>query len=580
MIAEIIPLTRLPAHLTCLDYLIPEGCELVRGDLVRIPLRGSSAYGIVSGVKSHSDIPTPELHRLKTLIGKEASSFLKDAHQDRLQAIARVLGESPAMLYTSALQHSVPTPRVQRKSSIHRTTRTPRPSSLKGETLKEARLRYDEIFEKNLRHYATSVDPEAAYALVMMLAKRAQHEQSQLLVLLPSDHRATLASELFQNIPHGVLTGKTPPRTREELFSAWHSGELPLLLTTRQGALWEGKCLFGVVVLDSGNDGYTATLRRPLYDPREAGYLLARDHEAFYISLDTLPRVEDVARIPHDLQQDARIFPDIPKTEVISLRNLEEKTPYLFLTATLLQAIEEASQQGKRVLLFLNRKGAAKRLFCKGCSHTPRCGTCGEVPSVRKDDLVCPRCHTEMWIPTSCPECGSAKLVLQGVGSTKVLHELERAFPQLSRSEVQKDEPLPEKLGDIILVTEFFFSTYLEPFVAYNLGVVADLFGDLGLHHDDIRVTEKTARHLARLSYLAHRENARCIIQTFLPERLPPLQNPRFFFAEELALRERYRLPPFGTMYTTRHGIYRNPTPLPTEPFSYDGTYDTPYRSS
>lgn len=179
-----------------------------------------------------------------------------------------------------------------------------------------------------------------------------------------------------------------------------------------------------------------------------------------------------------------------------------------------------------------------------------------------------------MWIPEVCPMCQKARLKFVGVGGEKVVVDLKKLFPNLSIGFVEKRNDTAWKTADIVVATEHVFANLLVPFVRSRFGLVADLMADLPVGGVDFRATEHTSRQLLRLLFLAKREKAECLIQTWIPARLPDLIAPAFVITEELRIRQEYRLPPFGNIFITKTGTIRNPASAPDEPFVYDGKYE------
>lgn len=558
MIAHVIPVTRLPAHMHFFDYLVPQGMEVNLGDLVSISLRGVTLRGIVR------DVDETSVHRkLSTLQSVLQKNILSQEDITRIETLAQHIGQSPANILHVALPKFGTVSSSQKTAPSSPPHHSPKISQHELPVLQEL---LKEIENNQTKPHALQGDFETGIALAYLLTKRLQpHEQ--ILILVPRDHDAHGAAQALGLKNIGVLTGTTNERERGALFASWHAGTLQTLICTKQGALWSGHTLRMIIVLHAGNDEYANLRRNPKFDPREAAKLLAEQTKAAYVSVDTLPRVEDAG-------EGSWLTPyTLPEPLFVSLKNREEKTPHPLLTASLLEAIKSASQSQKRVLLFLNRKKAAKRIQCKACGQVPLCGTCGNLPTVRANDLLCERCGTEMWIPETCPLCGKPKLTLVGVGGEKVAFDLQELFPELSVHTVEKDNDHAWLTANIVIATEHVFANLISPFVRSHFGLVADLMADLPVSGVNFRATEHTSRQLLRLLFFAKREQASCIIQTWLPDRLPSLVAPTFVLEEELRIRRAYMLPPFGKLFTTSTATLRNPNAIPNEPFIYDGSY-------
>lgn len=570
MIAHVIPLTRLPARFSFFDYLIPEGLEVTIGDLVLVPFREFMLHGIVCDLVNES--AQKKLAAIKTVVRKSALSQ-KDI--ERFFLISAAIAQSPSMLMHATLPKRLgksPSPqslRSHEKSPHSHQSPSVRISPHELPTLQELIA-----FIKTHPHAALQGDFETGIALAHILGSHLA-SSTQLLILVPRDRDADLLRAALKHDALAVVTGATSETDRASIFCAWQEGKVKILIGTKQIALWSASRLAHILILHAGNDEYANHRRNPKFDPREAARLLAEQHGANYVSVDTLPRIEDCAEghwtvpfftpDPQELNPFARFIPLAARTE---------KTAYPLLTLSLEEAIKTASQSQKRVLLFLNRKGAAKRLQCAACDYVPLCGTCGNIPTVRAtEDLICDRCQSEMWIPEVCPSCQKARLKFVGVGGEKVVVDLKKLFPHLSIGFVEKGNDAAWKTADIVVATEHVFANLLTPFTRHNFGLVADLMADLPVGGVDFRASEHTSRQLLRLLFLAKREKAACLIQTWIPARLPDLIAPAFVIKEELRVRQEYKLPPFGNIFITKTGTIRNPVNAPDEPFVYDGRY-------
>lgn len=553
MIAHVIPLTRLPSRFSFFDYRIPEGMTVSIGDLVRVTFRGRHVEGIIRSLEEQSE--QKKLSSIEEMLEK---SRLTKEDIIRLEQLASCIGQSPASLMHAALPKYTP---LSQKPTSHHAKISPSLSQDEARRLKEL-----SIFLKKNPSCALQGDTETGIALAHLMSKQlAEHEQ--LLVLVPRDRDAHIVATYIHEKNLGVLTGTTPEKEREALFHAWKTGGLRILIGTKQASLWSAPNLARVLVLQAGNDEYAHLRRNPKCDPREAAKLLIKNTNATYMSVDTLPRIEDCAHTPWYTEDPSKL------PEIISLKNLQEKNPYPLITTSLIDAIKSASQSQKKVLLFLNRKGAAKRLQCTACDEVPLCGTCGNLPTVRAHDLICDRCSTEMWIPKECPLCGKPKLKFVGVGGEKVVADLQALFPDIDVGFIEKGNDSAWKKAQIIVATEHVFANLLTPFMRYGFGLIADLMADLPIGGVNFRAIEHTSRQLLRLVALAEREKATCIIQTWIPERLPNVLAPKFVLTEELCIRKAYKLPPFGTIFTTKTNTLRNPQTPPSDPFVYDGPY-------
>lgn len=528
MFAQVHVIKRLPRGLSFFDYLVPPKLAVAVGDLVSLPFKGQEVRGVVRALNESSRIKNPR--EISRVLVKDFFS-LKDFV--RFERIAELLEQSPSSLLFATFGRS-PKPGV-----VPHLVATEKPS-VSRELVSDVRRYLLELEGKQELAIADSFEA----GLVMAKALRAKTNK-QMLVLVPQERSVELVAR-YVDFPGSVASmhGKTPERVRGAIVEAWANGKLRTLIATRQAALLPAKELGVAVVLQSGNEEHLSTRRNPRFDAREALRLLAADHQAPIVWLDDLPRLEE-ARL--DLVLPERRMAEV---QIVNMAAKEEKNAHPHLSESLLEQIKKALQSQKKVLLCFNRKGVAKRLQCSDCGHLPLCGNCGHPPVLRQSDLVCPACGTEMWYPKQCPACGGKKLKLKGLGKANIALSLRKLFPGIAIGEVEKGKP-KDTQARIIVATDYFFTSVLQPFAAKEFALAADLAADLSLFADDFRSQEKAARKFLRLRNFGAAQGAVTMVQTWLPEVFRSMNNPTNFLQTELATRRRYGLPPFASRLET-----------------------------
>ncbi|KKW29680.1 MAG: Primosomal protein [Candidatus Uhrbacteria bacterium GW2011_GWD2_52_7] len=524
MIIEVVPLIKLPRRFSVFDYQAPN--DVCVGDVVRASFRRRPIFAVVTATKTASTEK-----RLLAIEHVASRAVLNQEDITRLFTVARANVQSPSAIFTQAvlLAAAAPIPFVTPRRRI---------------SIDPARLPAIQFATNALKNgsqtFQLSLDESFLFTLAV-----AKHEKRQVLILVPRERDVAVVAE---SLPLGANTavwhGHIPKRKRAELALAWRKGTIKTLIATRQASLLPAKHLGAVIVLEAGNDEHRNERRNPRYDARHAVKLLAAQHGAKLAMIDVLPRPEDVVN-------QSATWNAWERPELIDLTQRAEHGQIPLVSSTLEEKIKTALQSQKKVLLFMNRKGVAKRLQCGACGHIPFCGTCGNYPTVRVDDLVCERCGAEMWLPKACPACGSPKIGMRGLGGARLEHDLTKVFPEATVARVEKGHPVTQ--ADILLVTEYFFSSVHEPFTK-RFGLVADIMADMGFVSSDFRSAENVARKIARLMALAADQQAPCVIQTFARVAVDPLLSPKAFILEECRERERYNLPPFSTIAHLREG--------------------------
>ena len=501
------------------------------GDVVQIPFRHRTVLGVVKSISNSSfekrtlnitsgsigfSIPVGDLERIETVaseLGQSVSSILTVAYEG-LNAYASAK-EIASRKNNEIVGNSKTSPKIDHETiaSVH--------------TILDC--------HKTNRSIAAAIDDETFLVLAHAVCKTVD---KQILILVPRERDARFVQNILSSFTPEILTGKIPPRERNRILRSWQNGTTRVLVGTRQATLIAPQSLGAVLVYQSGCSDHLSEMRNPHINAVHAAEALARSSGALFVSADVLPTPS--AELPLIAANDGS---DVILIDVL---HKGENSPYPLISQTLLEKIEIALENKKKILLSFNRKGVAKRMECKACGHVPFCGTCGSLPTVRIDDLLCTACGTEMWKPTMCPACNSPKIGLKSIGGAKIADDLRKAFPHAIIGHIEKGRI--DRNADILLVTEYFFSSVIEPFTQYGFGVIAEILGDLAFTPGDYRGAEITARKIARLRHFAHREHAECLIQTVTRDRLQSLLGVEYVYTTELEARRKYVLPPFGVV--------------------------------
>lgn len=521
MFAKIIPILKLPRRFGAFDYRLPAERTFAIGDVIRISFRRRIVLGIVASIEKTTDekrvIETENSDPIFRISSEHLTSLIDIAHQ---------LGQSPASILSIAYEGIEYSSAEPKHSTV-----TPK-LSIDSETIEAVKAI---LAERNTtKQFGVAIDDETTLVLAHALCKTAM---SQTLIIVPRTRDAQRFATVLAPYAPSVLIGTTKSSHRGSIIRAWRNGTCRVLIGTRQAALIEPQNLESTLVFQAGCEDHGSVMRNPHIDAVSAVSALAIRTGSSLIISDVLPPLSPFPLAPN--------APQIAPT-IIDVTHKGESSAYPLLSQTLLEAIKSALLSQKKVLLSFNRKGVAKRMECKACGHVPFCGTCGSLPTVRLDDLLCEACGSEMWKPTTCPACNSPKIGLRSIGGASIAAHLAKEFPEAKIGAIQKGTI--DLTADIILATEYFFSSVIDPFHAYNFGVVAEILADIGFTPGDYRGTEKTARKIARLQALAKREHAECILQTVARDRLVSLLGSAHITDQERTIRQQYHLPPYGVI--------------------------------
>ena len=354
-----------------------------------------------------------------------------------------------------------------------------------------------------------------------------------------------------------VLHSGLTPAERGSEYRRIRSGEADVVVGARS-AIFAPLAALGVVIVDEEHDGSYKQDSSPRYDARRLAYERGRLSGAAVVYGSATPRVETwhaLERIALPSRADGSA---LPRVEVVDMRT-QRAGP---LSRPLERALREAGERREKAIVLLNRRGFALMALCRACGWIARCPSC-DVALVHHRDagrLVCHHCGHDAPPPAVCPECRSADIARQGVGTESLAEAIAQAVPR-SRL-VRMDAGTASGRGAVAGLLEEFARPGPAVLVGTQMvakghdlpdvtvaGIVA---ADAGLQRPDFRAEERTFGLIVQLAGRAGRrgEAARVIVQAYEPEervvRLAAGHDTDAFVAGELERRRERGYPPFG----------------------------------
>ncbi len=403
------------------------------------------------------------------------------------------------------------------------------------------------------------------------------------LVLAPE---IALASQLVRRVtarfPEQVAVLHSALSDAERL-AAWRGaadGSIPVIVGPRS-ALFAPVRDLGLIVLDEEHDGAYKQDAEPRYHARALAEKLADLHGAVVVLGSATPAVETTWRAEQEevrlLRLPDRVGPaldrtgartggralDLPPVEVVDMRlELHRGNTSLF-SEPLREVIGETIARNEQAILFLNRRGLATVVLCRGCGTTLRCPWC-DIPLVFHADrgwLLCHRCDHRESPPNRCRQCGGAMNYF-GAGTQRVEADVQRLFP--AARVLRWDQDVVRRRGgheallrrverhevDIVVGTQMIAKGLDLPRVT-AVGVIN---ADTLLHLPDFRSGERTFQLLTQVAGRAGRRGpgSRVVVQSYTPDhyaiRAASGHDYGAFYAEEIDFRRANDYPPFSRL--------------------------------
>ncbi|MCD6064069.1 MAG: helicase PriA essential for oriC/DnaA-independent replication, partial [Flavipsychrobacter sp.] len=404
--------------------------------------------------------------------------------------------------------------------------------------------------------------------------KAAIAEGKQAILLLPEIGLTTqLVSRLYAYFGDdlGVYHSRFSNNERVEIWEKVRTGKYKVIAGPRS-ALWLPYNNLGIIIADEEHDAsYKQKDPAPRFHARDAAIYLASLHGAKVILGSATPSIESLynaqqGKYGYVQLKERYLGVRMPGIELVNAKSLDavRQLGYKLLTPELQQAMSEALQNKKQVILFQNRRGYAPFQLCMVCGWVPQCKNCAVSLTYHKstDKLHCHYCGQKSAVIHSCPQCGSNRLQSKTFGTEKIEEEVQQLFPsaRVARMDVdsmrgkQTLSQLLDQMGkqklDILVGTQMV----VKGLDFAPVALVGILSADSLLSFPDFRVNERAFQLMEQVSGRAGRADGagRVIIQVH------NLQHPvlkwvqehdvRAYYEHEIKYREYFAYPPFSRL--------------------------------
>ncbi|MFA5917048.1 MAG: primosomal protein N' [Candidatus Gracilibacteria bacterium] len=233
-----------------------------------------------------------------------------------------------------------------------------------------------------------------------------------------------------------------------------------------------------------------------------------------------------------------------------------------YISNTLLEKIQETLNQGKKTIIYLNRRGEYSSLCCSDCAHLYKCKNCDVSLSVHKNPskLICHMCGFIQDIDLRCEKCNGNNLQKVGVGTEQIERDLKKYFTKANifrfdtdniKTKGEKEKVLDNiKEADIIIGTKMITTGF--DFADISLIAVVLLEQELAVPKYNIE--EISYNNIRQLIGRGGRqgESKEVVIQTFISsnETIKSISeyNYKDFVTKTLEERKLFSYPPYADL--------------------------------
>lgn len=331
--------------------------------------------------------------------------------------------------------------------------------------------------------------------------------------------------------------------SRKKGLDVWRSArELTrgIIIGTKT-ALWHINPRVKLIILHNvGSDYHKSWDQHPKYDARRVVNIINNELGANVILLDQKPCLNFVKLKGHNEKL------TIAHCKFVSLKDgksfINEKNIF---SEILVQNLNKIIANNGRALLYLNKKGYAKVVLCRGCGFIPRCDKCQLSLNLINNDLACNVCGKSHNAFNICPRCEGHHFIYFSLGGDFIHKKIKETFPEIKvlkfdlhsaptiKKQIEMVKEFYASSPSILIGTSLLFKITPDFYPKVDLAVALNIDNDLFFPEYD--AAEKAHLNLLKLSAISNK----LIIQSFQDTF------EQFDLNEELYLRKTMKYPPF-----------------------------------
>ena len=353
---------------------------------------------------------------------------------------------------------------------------------------------------------------------------------------------------------------------RYDVWQKLYKDEIKILAGARSAVFAPLKNI-GLIIIDEEHEGaYKQTTPAPRYDARVVARKLAEFHNCPLLLGSATPYISTYYRAMNtgNLFELKKRYNDakVPPVVVINMQEYGRAAYRSVISKPMQVEIRETLDQGKQVILLINRRGFSTYTQCQACGHVIECPNCA-IPMIwhAKDQMLkCHYCNHAEYFPDVCPECGSDAFKNSGTGTQKIEQYIKELFPENNVERIDSD--ILVRKGEHIRLLEKFQRGDIDILVGTqmiakgldnpNVTLVGVISADASFNLPDFRASERGFQLLTQVAGRAGRGEfaGKVLFQTYNPDfyalESAKSQNYGEFYTAEIAAREEFDYPPFS----------------------------------
>lgn len=520
--------------------------DIRAGSLVSVPVRNRTVTGLVTGLENIEDAKE-RLKHSSYMIKKVGPSenktvlipeFIYAAHKAAAFFAARVGAVLHQLIPKIIFEHIEQIP-----ESPYRDTKP----------------------DKTVRpeQYILQADEQARHMEYKDIVRESFSNTSSVFILTPTIKEA---ESLREKLAHGIekftftLHSEVPKKELLRRIVSIAESTHPVLIVGTGAFLSAPRQDIATIIVERETARSFKMQSRPYIDFRIFARLYAKALGARFVLADMPLSVQTI--FEYRQKEYRELIPSYTRTQlrpdqyVVDMRPKEEQA-FTTISTELQHALKENQQAGKQLFIFNVRRGLAPTTICEDCGNVVLCHLC-RAPMVlhvvqHERVFVCHACGANRTAKERCKTCGSWKLKMLGIGTSRIKEELTECVTSKKLFSIDSDttktysqavktaEAFYKTPGGVLVGTELALSFLRRP---VSVSAIASIDSLLAL--PDPKMYEHIFSLILQIRAIAEE-------QFYLQTRQPDLPlitqavegNIRGFYETEILNRRRFDYPPF-----------------------------------
>ena len=458
-----------------------------------------------------------------------------------------------------------------RSQRVFRTVKTISSNEKRVTLNDEQKIALEQMAGKNNVFLLKGVTGSGKTEVYMNVIEKALQENKTAIMLVPeislTPQMVNRFSSRFPDIVAVLHSGLSDGEKYDE-WKRIFDGEAKVIVGARS-AIFAPIENLGAIIIDEEHDGSYLSETNPRYNTEDVARFRASYNKCPLILGSATPKIESYQKALEGefklIELNKRVnnleMPNIQIVDMLTEIMDGNTSPYSRL---LLSKIQEAINNKKQAILFINRRGYASFMMCKECGYIAKCDDCAVSLVYHKDDseLKCHFCGKRYRALTNCPECNSKNIKYGALGTEKVCNDLKELFNNVPIFRMDNDTTrtkdsyqkilsgFASSTPSILVGTQMIAKGHDYPNVAF----VGILDADVSLYTSDYRSAEKTFQLVTQVAGRTGRKNndGFVVLQTYAPKHYVYRYATNYdyvgFFEKEINLRQTTQFPPYTTI--------------------------------